>query len=133
LGWFIKNPTFRSEEIMMKRWLFWIICLGLISSCSLVPDQIKESTQSLFASPEEQLETAETYHNQVVQYYQQGQFEQALPLAEKAYRLRKEVLGEKHPDTLTSLNNLASIYFMATKYKAKLTKPSNIWKNSSKA
>jgi hypothetical protein len=49
-----------SQEIMMKRWLFWIICLGLISSCSLVPDQIKESTQSLFASPEKPLETAKT-------------------------------------------------------------------------
>jgi CHAT domain-containing protein/Flp pilus assembly protein TadD len=31
-------------------------------------------------------------------------------LYEKAYRLRKEVLGEKHPGTLTSLSGLAFIY-----------------------
>ncbi len=31
----------------------------------------------------------------------------ALRLFEKAYSLRKEILGEKHPDTLKSLNNLA--------------------------
>jgi tetratricopeptide (TPR) repeat protein len=61
-------------------------------------------------SAEQQLELAEIYNNQVVQFYQQGQFEQALPFAEKSYRLRKEVLGERHPDTLTSLNNLAEIY-----------------------
>jgi len=151
-----------------QKWLFWIICLGLISSCSSVPDQIKEVTQSILDSPEEPLETAETdgtvpqvfqtaqvkqhkpftpkkesppiaqtenepvnpssqiglvqpvlsaeqqeqiklaktYGSQVLQYYQQGLFQKALPLAEKAYRLTKEVLGEKHPDTLISLNNL---------------------------
>ncbi|OQY52650.1 MAG: hypothetical protein B6247_16595 [Candidatus Parabeggiatoa sp. nov. 2] len=33
-----------------------------------------------------------------------------MPLFEKGYRLTKEVLGEKHPDTITSLNNLAGIY-----------------------
>src|SRR5690606_37030394 len=34
----------------------------------------------------------------------------AVPLFEEAYRLRVEVLGDRHPDTLTSLNNLAGIY-----------------------
>ena len=33
-----------------------------------------------------------------------------MPLFEKGYRLTKEVLGEKHSLTLTSLNNLAFIY-----------------------
>jgi len=57
-----------------------------------------------------QLKLAETYNSQVIQYYQQGQFKQALPLAEQAYHLRKEVLGERHLDTLLSLNDLAEIY-----------------------
>jgi len=59
---------------------------------------------------EEPLKLAETYSNQVVQYYQQGLLNKALPLAEKAFQLRKEILGIKHPETLTSLNNLAVIY-----------------------
>jgi len=58
----------------------------------------------------EQLELAKTYSEQVVQLFQQGLFKQALPLAENAYNIRKQILGEKHHDTLASLNNLASIY-----------------------
>ncbi len=57
-----------------------------------------------------QLELAATYDNQVIQYYQQGRFEQALPLAEKVLKIRTEVLGEKHAYTLMSLNNLAMLY-----------------------
>jgi hypothetical protein len=57
-----------------------------------------------------QLELAKNYNDQAVQYYQQGRFQQALPLAEKALKIRTEVLGEKHADTLGSLNYLAEIY-----------------------
>ena len=38
------------------------------------------------------------------------QLSEALPLSKKAYRLINEVLGEKHPYTVGSLNNLALIY-----------------------
>jgi CHAT domain-containing protein/TPR repeat protein len=58
----------------------------------------------------ELLKLAKIYDMQVVQYYQQRQFEQALPLSEKVYRLRTEILGEKHPYTLASLHDLAFIY-----------------------
>ena len=34
----------------------------------------------------------------------------ALPLWEKVYRLRLEALGDRHPDTLRSLNNVAGCY-----------------------
>jgi len=43
-------------------------------------------------------------------YRDLGRFSEALPLLEDGYRLYKDVLGEKHPDTLTSLINLAGIY-----------------------
>jgi tetratricopeptide (TPR) repeat protein len=75
-----------------------IICWGLIASFAQATTQ------------EEQLELAKTYNDQLVQYYQQGQLNKALPLAEKALKLRTEILGEKHPRTLSSLNNLAMIY-----------------------
>jgi CHAT domain-containing protein/TPR repeat protein len=57
-----------------------------------------------------QLKLAKTYNQQVIQYHQQGRFKEALPLAEKAWNLRKKILGEKHPSTLTSLNHLARIH-----------------------
>ncbi|MEK8016424.1 MAG: tetratricopeptide repeat protein, partial [Candidatus Parabeggiatoa sp.] len=39
-----------------------------------------------------------------------GRLDEALPLLEKGYRLSLQVLGETHPNTLSSLNNLAGIY-----------------------
>jgi tetratricopeptide (TPR) repeat protein len=47
---------------------------------------------------------------QVVQLYQQGKTQEAIPLAQKALELRKQVLGERHPDYSRSLNNLALLY-----------------------
>jgi CHAT domain-containing protein len=63
-------------------------------------------------APAQQLELAkaETYLNQADQYYQQGQFQQALPWLKKAFQIRTTILGEKHPRTLGTLNNLAEIY-----------------------
>ncbi|RKZ56179.1 MAG: hypothetical protein DRR08_22360 [Candidatus Parabeggiatoa sp. nov. 2] len=62
------------------------------------------------AAVEPQLELAKTYLNQADQYYQQGQFQQALPWLKKAFQIRTTILGEKHPRTLGTLNNLAEIY-----------------------
>mgnify|MGYP004540206481 FL=1 len=39
-----------------------------------------------------------------------GDYNKACELQNTAYNARKEILGEKHPDTLTSLNNLAIFY-----------------------
>jgi CHAT domain-containing protein/cytochrome c-type biogenesis protein CcmH/NrfG len=81
----------------LKKW-FIALAIALITLCAQV-----------FAQ-DDQLELAKAYNAQAQQYYQQGQFKQALPLAEKSYRLKKEVLGERHPDTITSLTHLARIY-----------------------
>ncbi|TGO02835.1 hypothetical protein PN36_18210 [Candidatus Thiomargarita nelsonii] len=56
------------------------------------------------------LELAETYNNQAYQYSQEGQFKKALPLFEKALKIKTEKLGKKHPKTLISLINLAENY-----------------------
>ncbi len=81
----------------LKKW-FMALVIGLITLVAQA------------AAFDSQLELATTYDNQVIQYYQQGRFQQALPLAKKALRLRTEKQGEKHLETLTSLNNLAIIY-----------------------
>jgi tetratricopeptide (TPR) repeat protein len=57
-----------------------------------------------------QLKLANTYDRQFVQYYQQGLFKEALPLAENALKIWTEILGGKHPYTLNSMNNLVVIY-----------------------
>jgi len=82
---------------LKKKWLIGI-CLGLMVSFAQA------------ATQEEQLELAERYNKQLIQYYQQGKFKKALPFAEYAFKIRKKLLGEKDPNTLASLNNLAAIY-----------------------
>jgi CHAT domain-containing protein/predicted transporter len=94
----ILNCDLQEENMMtLRKWLIGI-CLGLMVSFAQADTK------------KEQLELAESYNKQFMQYYKQGEWKKALPLAEKAFQIRKSLLGEKDPDTLTSLNNLAGIY-----------------------
>ena len=43
-------------------------------------------------------------------YQAMGEYAKAEPLYQEALRIRQKVLGPEHPDTATSLNNLASLY-----------------------
>ena len=47
-----------------------------------------------------------------VTYRDLGDYKNALEVNEKAYALRCRILGEEHPDTLGSLNNLAAAFTM---------------------
>jgi hypothetical protein len=53
----------------------------------------------------------------------QGKYDAAEPLYKDCLAMRKEVLGDRHPDTLTSLNNFAICYkaqgrsYEATEFK----------------
>jgi hypothetical protein len=42
-------------------------------------------------------------------YRNQGQWDEALALQEEVLKARKELLGERHPDTLTAMANLVGI------------------------
>ena len=46
----------------------------------------------------------------------QGRYGEAEPLLEQVLQLRREVLGERHPDTLASLDNLAALYLNQGRY-----------------
>jgi tetratricopeptide (TPR) repeat protein len=47
---------------------------------------------------------------QVLKLYQEGKYQEAIPIAEKLLAIRKRTLGLDHLSTVTSLNNLASLY-----------------------
>ena len=49
-------------------------------------------------------------NKQVVQLAGQGKYKEAVAIAEKALALAERVLGPEHPETLSSLNNLAAMY-----------------------
>ena len=47
---------------------------------------------------------------QVQTLFKQGRYQEAIPIAERAVEVAKRVPGLEHPDTATSLNNLARQY-----------------------
>ena len=49
-------------------------------------------------------------------YQRRGRYGQAGDIYEEILRRRKDVLGERHPETLSSLHNLAHIYVRHTRY-----------------
>lgn len=76
--------------------------------------------------PETSMESANTsiqqqiaqLNQQVVRLYQQGQYAQAIGLATQALELARSSLGEEHPDTATSLNDLAGLHQSRGDYAA---------------
>jgi tetratricopeptide (TPR) repeat protein len=55
-----------------------------------------------------QLDAASLSANIGVYFHHIGRYAEARPLLERALAVREKVLGPKHPDTATSLNNLAA-------------------------
>ncbi len=55
-------------------------------------------------------------NQQVHKLFKQGKYREAIPLEEKAVELAKRVRGTEHPDTATSLNNLALLYKHINEY-----------------
>ena len=49
-------------------------------------------------------------------YQAQGRYGEAEPLLAEALALRRETLGEAHPDTLHSINNMAFLYQRQGRY-----------------
>jgi tetratricopeptide (TPR) repeat protein len=47
-----------------------------------------------------------------------GKYDAAEPLYRETLQLTEKVLGKEHPDTLTSMNNLARLLYSQGKYDA---------------
>src|SRR5262249_53483106 len=55
-------------------------------------------------------------NQQVVLLLSQGKYTEAATIAEKALPLAERAVGPEHPDTLESVDNLASLYQMQGRY-----------------
>ena len=64
-----------------------------------------------------QLSKAEQLNQQAWELKQQGKYSEAIDLAQKALRIRQQVLGDKHLYVGISLNNLAELYLLTLRYK----------------
>jgi tetratricopeptide (TPR) repeat protein len=55
-------------------------------------------------------------NKQVIQLWQQGNYEQAITIAEQALELARYLRGNKHPDVAINLNNLAFLNYSQGRY-----------------
>ena len=90
----MKDESFRR----LKTWSLCAVFLFMLSASPMASAQ------------EEDLAEARSLNDQVLQDYAAGRYQQAIPLAQRALAIREKVLGPEHPDTATSLNNLAGLY-----------------------
>ena len=96
------NAVFPSE-----RWLPIQPYLPHALNCTIL---IKEYSL-IFPEVSRLLDRTATYLQDAARY------EEAEPLYVRALKIREQQLGPDHPDTATSLNNLASLYYAQDKYE----------------
>lgn len=98
-----RNPT-KHELNVAKTFAFLIVWQPHLR---FVADQALEREDETGAD----LCNALGYHLNAI-----GDYDPARPYLEQALEIRKKVLGEEHPDTATSLNNLAVLCFYENKF-----------------
>ena len=59
----------------------------------------------------------EALDQQIVELYEQGRYQEAIPLAERRVEILEAQLGPEHPDVASSLNNLAALYDLQGRYE----------------
>lgn len=62
------------------------------------------------------LDKTKRLNQQVGQLYNQGRYQEAIPIAKRALAIKEKTLGPEHPAVATSLNNLAALYSVLGDY-----------------
>jgi CHAT domain-containing protein len=62
------------------------------------------------------IQEAEELNSQVEELYSQRRYDKAIPLAVRALAISEKALGPEHPETATTLTNLASLYHATGAY-----------------
>ena len=92
------------------------LCAVLLGSAS--PASVAQSVRIAQPTAENQeLAQASQLNQQVIDLEEAGRYADAIPLAEQALAIREQRLGPDHPDTVTSLTNLARLYTLAGSYE----------------
>ncbi len=86
--------------------LFVLLLLTTGTPPALGQDE-KADTKAALSEQRRKLDEAVRLNAQVVQLYKAGKAREAVAPAKQVLAIRKEVLGERHPDYADSLNNLA--------------------------
>lgn len=87
-------------------WLTVLVgCSGLLSA---IPQPVRGQTNSpvLLAQRSDELEEAKRLNQQAYQLYQQGKYNEAIPIVERVLEMRQKLWRPDHPDTQTFSRNL---------------------------
>lgn len=96
-------PNLKSGSLK-SRVLLLAIVMSLLTQ---VPVQVTAQQRFSPDTQSSELEKANKLNQQVFELSEQGKYEEAIPLAERALSIWQKVLGGDHPDVAISLNNLA--------------------------
>jgi len=66
--------------------------------------------------PEEEVRLADFLSSIVPETFKWVRYAVGIVCGERALEIRQRVLGERHPDTITSMNNLAGLYYATGRY-----------------
>jgi CHAT domain-containing protein/tetratricopeptide (TPR) repeat protein len=105
------------SKLRVKLALALMSFLGMAGLWVLMPELAKgQVTPGGVIAQSDELAEAEQLNKQVEQLYNQGKYQEAIPLLERVLSIRKKVLGNEHPDVASSLNNLAALYTSQGRY-----------------
>ena len=98
-----------------------LIVAALLASASILAHttsspNVKAANQDSATAQSTELAEAVKLSFSVVQLYNKGSYEQALPLAKRALQIREKALGPEDPLVRGALFNLAEIYLALRKY-----------------
>ncbi|MCB1824835.1 MAG: tetratricopeptide repeat protein, partial [Candidatus Competibacteraceae bacterium] len=109
----------------MRHYGYWLIagllCWGVIAYAQeqksedyvgAVTAHLQEETGK---TPQSQ-EIVDALNRVVAGLYQEGDYRTAVTVAEQTYRFAEQKLGPEHPNTLTSVNDLAFLYQAQGRY-----------------
>ncbi|KAJ5715231.1 uncharacterized protein N7483_012412 [Penicillium malachiteum] len=107
-GSFTQQSQLRSMETLMTD-LQLIPVASLASHASVRPqaNALEESTRM----EKKRITAMEDLANLATKYYENEKYDQAKESWEEVIRVRREVLGDKHPHTIQAMIEIANIYF----------------------
>ncbi|ERT05055.1 TPR repeat family protein, partial [Lyngbya aestuarii BL J] len=95
-------------------WLtVFVGCSGLLTT---TPQPVSGQTNSAVVQQLNELKKAKQLNQQVIQLYQQGKYNEAIPIAERVLEIRERLLGENHLNVASSMAWLAGLYSSQGRY-----------------
>jgi hypothetical protein len=79
-----------------------------VTDAPLVLESV-EARARMTVDQRRRLAEADQFQRSLLEFHRQGSDKEAVPLARRVVAIRTEMLGERHPDYATSLNNLATL------------------------